>query len=142
MFCTSPYFYEKSEITYFSVKVQWKLLKDHSLINIYSKTFPNGVYYISRSTKYKGIIMIYKKGPSGKRIFMEVRDTNKDSVPDVVVETTVVGNDTESLNEQLWHTSSGKYNLFKAFLSHWTIIRLILWNFVRNFSPTAINLKQ
>ena len=56
------------------------------------------------------MIMIYKKGPSGKRIFLEVRDTNKDNIPDVVVETTVEGNDTKSLNKQLWRTSSGKYN--------------------------------
>ena len=80
------------------------------MINKYSKKFLKGVYYISRNTKHKGMIMIYKKGPSGKRIFLEVRDTNKDNIPDVVVETTVEGNDTKSLNKQLWRTSSGKYN--------------------------------
>ena len=123
MFCTSQYFYEKSEITYFSVKVQWKLHQDDSLINKSPKTFPNRVFYILQPRKNKNFIKIYRKDPSGKRIYMEVIDTDRNSIPDAVVETTVLRYNTKSEYRQLWHTS-GKYNSFEVLLSHWILVRL------------------
>ena len=144
--CTSQYFYEKSEITYFSVKVQWKLHQDDSLINKSPKTFPNRVFYILRLRKNKNFIKIYRKDPSGnfikiyrkdqsgKRIYMEVIDTDRNSIPDAVVETTVLRYNTKSVYRQLWHTS-GKYNSFTVLLSHWILIRFFHWSVVKNCSP-------
>ena len=134
MFCTSQYFYEKSEITYFSVKVQWKLHQDDSLINKSPKTFPNRVFYILQPRKNKNFIKIYRKDPSGKRIYMEVIDTDRNSIPDAVVETTVLRYNTKSEYRQLWHTS-GKYNSFTVLLSHWILIRFIHWSVIKNCSP-------
>ena len=101
------------------------------MINKYSKKLPNGVYYISRLNKiYPDLqdinIMIYKKGLHGGRIYIEVRDTDNDSIPDIVVETTVIRNNAEFMKKhqpkkRLWYML-GKYNSCNVILSHWTLI--------------------
>ena len=83
------------------------------MINKYSKKFPNRLCYISQLNKiYPDLqyinIMIYKKGLHGGRIYIEVRDIDNDSIPDIVIETSVIRNNAEFMKKRqpekrLWY---------------------------------------